>query len=182
KRIALARALLQDGDVERAMQFAGPVLDQVNRDSINFLSTLRQKNAQLADGAFASLLARAERDPFSDANTVSGLSAYAFTPFLYITFGPDGGGYQMQDGPPTPPPALPAELRAAFFRVATGILMRPQPPPDQDQTTTGRTGKYMVIRRLLPLYDQYAPERAAELRVQLAALTNDVPERARGEG
>src|SRR5215813_5390616 len=40
KRLQLARRLLEDGDIERALQFAAPALDQVNRDSINFLSAL----------------------------------------------------------------------------------------------------------------------------------------------
>ncbi|HKZ01283.1 MAG TPA: hypothetical protein VJ180_03535 [Pyrinomonadaceae bacterium] len=176
KRLQVARRLLEDGDVETALKFAGPVLDQVNRDSINFLSALREKNAQPADHRFLSLLARAELDPGSDANTVSGLSSYAFTPFIYITFSPDGGGNQMQERAGSQRPDVPAPVRAAFFRVATQILLRPSPPLDQDRTSAGRTGKFMVIRRLLPLFDEYEPEKAANLRAQMAALTADVPE------
>jgi hypothetical protein len=182
KRLALARALLQDGDVERAMQYAAPVLDQVNKDTMGFLSVLRQKNSQAADGAFASLLARAGQDPLSDANTVAGLSSYAFTPLLYITFSADGGSYANQEGPLAGPPDLPSQLRAAFFQVATGILMRPLPPPDQDFTTSGRTGKYMVIKRLLPLFEQYSPEQAALLRTEMTALASNIPDGARAEG
>ena len=176
KRLSLARRLLEDGDVQRAMEFAGPALDQINAATINFLSALREKNSQAADQGFLSLLNRAERDPASDANTVSGLSSYAFTPFLYVTFAPDGGSNQMRDRPPAPMPDLPAAVRAAFFRAGASILLRPLPPPDQDRTTSGRTGKFMVIRRLLPLFEQYAPERAAELRTQMAAMAADVPQ------
>jgi hypothetical protein len=176
KRIALARALLQEGDVERAMAFAGPVLDRVNQESINFLSALRQKNAQTADAAFATLLTRAARDPQSDANTVAGLSSYAFTPFLYVTFSKDGGSFANQEAPPTPAPALAPELRTAFFQTAMSIFMRPPVPPEQDTTTAGRSGKYMVIKRLLPLFEQYAPQMATELRVAMNAMAtpNDV--------
>jgi len=176
KRLALARRLLEDGDVARAMEFAGPVLDQISRDTINFLSALREKNSQAADQGFLSLLARAERDPSSDANTVSGLSSYAFTPFLYVTFGPDGGSNQMRDRQQAPRPDLPAPVLSAFFRVSASILLRPLPPPDQERTTSGRAGKLMVIRRLLPLFEQHAPERAAELRTQMAAMGADVPQ------
>lgn len=176
KRLALARRLLEDGDVERALEFAGPVLDQINRDSITFLSALREKNAEAADQGFASLLARAERDPASDANTISGLSSYAFTPFLYVTFDTGGGSNQSRQRPPGPRPDLPPALRATFFRVATQVLLRPLAPPDQDRTTSGRGGKFMVIRRLLPLFEEFAPERAADLRAQLAAMAADVPE------
>lgn len=176
KRLALARRLLEDGDVQRAMEFAGPALTQVSRDTISFLSALREKNSQAADQGFLSLLTIAERSATSDANTVSGLSSYAFTPFLYVTFSPDGGANQMRDRPPAPRPELPAAISNAFFRVAASILLRPLPPPDQDHTTSGRTGKFMVIRRLLPLFEQYAPERAAELRTQMAAMAADVPQ------
>lgn len=176
KRLALARRLLEDGDVQRALEFAGPVLNQVSRDTITFLSTLREKDSQAADQGFLNLLAIAERDPLSDANTVSGLSSYAFTPFLYVTFTPDGGANQMRDRAPAPRPDLPPAVSGAFFRVAANILLRPLPPPDQDHTTSGRLGKFMVIRRLLPLFEQYAPERAAELRTQMAAMAADVPQ------
>lgn len=176
KRLALARRLLEDGDVARAMEFAGPVLNQISRDTINFLSALREKNSQAADQGFLFLLTRAERDPASDANTVSGLSSYAFTPFLYVTFGPDGGSNQMRDRQPGPRPDLPAPVLGAFFRVSANILLRPLPPPDQDRTTSGRAGKFMVIRRMLPLFEQHAPERAAELRTQMAAMAADMPQ------
>ena len=61
KRLQLARRLVQDGEIERAMEFAGPALNRVSIDSIFFLSALREKNAQLADGAFNTLLARSRR-------------------------------------------------------------------------------------------------------------------------
>ncbi|MDQ3472855.1 MAG: hypothetical protein M3447_03865 [Acidobacteriota bacterium] len=176
KRLALARRLLEDGDVQRAMEFAGPALNRVSRETVFFLSALREKNSQAADQGFLTLLTIAERDPVSDANTVSGLSSYAFTPFLYVTFTPDGGANQMRDRGPTPRPELPPAISGAFFRVAANILLRPLPPPDQDHSTSGRTGKFMVIRRLLPLFEQYAPERAAELRTQMAAMAADVPQ------
>jgi len=176
KRLALARSFLQEGDVERAMQFAAPVLGQVNRDVIFFLSELRRKNAAAADAAFANLLARTDGDANADANTVSGLSSYAFTPLLYMTFSKDGGSNANQSGPSSPAPDLAPTLRAAFFRTATAVLMRPLLPPDQDTTTSGRFGKYMVIKRLMPLYEQYEPEQAALLRTHLTALAAGLPE------
>lgn len=176
KRLQLAKRLLDDGEVERALQFASPVLDSVNRDTISFLSALREKNASAADQIFVSLLARAESNPTSDANTVSGLSSYAFTPFFYVVFSPDGGANMSQEGRDTPAPDLAPAIRRTFFRVASEILLRPLPPPDQDQTTSGRAGKYMVIKRLLPLFEQYAPEQAQYLKTQMAALSGDVSE------
>jgi len=83
QRLQLARRLVEDGEVERAIEFATPALNSINVDVIFFLSALHEKNAQLADSAYTSLLARAVRDSTSDANTVSGLSSYLFTPFLF---------------------------------------------------------------------------------------------------
>ncbi len=175
KRIQLARRLLDDGEIDKAMAFATPVLDSVNRYSIFFLSALREKNAAAADQGFLSLMARVARDFSSDANTVSGLSSYAFTPFLYVTFEKDGGANMAQERRGTAAPDLPQPVRTAFFRVASDILLRPLAAPDQDQTSSGRTGKYLVLKRLLPLFEQHAPEQAAILKTQMSALQSDVP-------
>lgn len=175
KRLDLAGRLLADGEIETAMQFAAPALTSVNRQSISFLSALREKNAPAADQAFMSLLARSQSDPASDANTVSGLSSYAFTPFLYVQFSPEGGSSVSQNRRGAPAPALPAEVLQAFFKVSGEILMRPLLPPDQDQTTSGRTGKYLIIKRLLPLFEEHSPEQAAVLKTQMNAIAGDVP-------
>ncbi|HJP91213.1 MAG TPA: hypothetical protein VJ875_04605 [Pyrinomonadaceae bacterium] len=175
QRLQLARRLVEDGEIERAIEFATPALDSVNVDSIFFLSALREKNAQIADSAYGALLARAVNDPFSDANTVSGLSSYLFTPFLYVTFQRDGGSNQNRQRGPTPPPTVDATLRNSFLKVAFQILMQPLAAPDQDRTTSGPTGKYLIIKRLLPLFEQYAADLAPGLRTQMTALASYVP-------
>jgi hypothetical protein len=175
QRLQLARRLVEDGEVERALQFATPALDSVNIDSVFFLSALREKNAQLADAAYTNLLARAARDPNSDANTVSGLSSYLFTPFLYVTFEKGGGANQSRQRGPTPAPSVDATLRNNFLKVAFQILMQPLAAPDQDRTTSGQTGKYLIIKRLLPLFEQYAADLAPGLRTQMTALGSYVP-------
>ena len=176
QRLQLARRLAEDGQVERAMEFAAPALNKVSIDSMFFLSTLREKNAQVADAAFANLMSLVSRDPLSDANTVSGLSSYLFTPFLYITFEADGGSNQNRGRGPTLPPDVPPALRTSFLRTAFQILMQPLPAPDQDHTTAGRTGKYLIIKRLLPLFDLYAADLAPGLRTQMTALASYVPQ------
>lgn len=133
---------------------------QVNEKTIGFLSALRAKMPELADQRFVILLARAELDPFSDANTVSGLSSYAFTPGLYVTFSANGSVNWSPAEQPIAAPKLLVNVRSKLFQVAASILLRPLTPPDQDFTSAGRTGKYMVIKRLLPLFDQYAPNTA----------------------
>ena len=172
KRLTVARRLLDEDQIERALEFAAPVLNQVNEKTISFLSALRAKVPDLADQRFVLLLNRAELDPSSDANTVSGLSSYAFTPGFYVTFSADGSvSWTPEEN--IAAPNLPATVRTRFFQVAGNILLRPLPPPDQDSSSAGRTGKYLVIKRLLPLFDQYAPNTAAALRSQLTALTGE---------
>jgi len=175
QRLQLARRLVEDGEIDRALQFAAPALDSVNTDSIFFLSALREKNSQLADGAFSNLLARAANDPLSDANTVSGLSSYLFTPFIFVTFDREGGANQNRQRGPMPAPEVDPALRSNFFKLAYQILMQPLAAPDQDHTTSGRTGKYLAIKRLLPLFEQYAADLAPGLRTQLTALGSYVP-------
>lgn len=175
QRLQLARRLVEDGEVERAMQFAAPALTGVNMDSIFFLSALREKNAQLADFRYQTLIVLAANDPNSDANTVSGLSSYLFTPFLYVTFERDGGANQSRQRGPTPAPEVDPALRNNFLKVAYQILMQPLAAPDQDRTTSGQTGKYLMIKRLLPLFEQYAADLAPGLRTQMTALASFVP-------
>lgn len=171
KRLQVAGRLLDDGQVEAALEIAMPALDQVNANSISFLSALRTRSPEIADQRFALLLARAQFDPSSDANTVSGLSSYAFTPGFYVTFKAEGGSRWSQgDSVSLNRPNLSPALVKRFFEVAGAILLRPLPPPDQDFTSSGRLGKRMVMMRLLPLFDQYAPDTAAALRSQITAL------------
>ena len=178
QRLNLARQLLST-DVERAIQFADPVLTSITRDAIDFLSYLREKDAAAADRRYAVLLGRAAGDLQSDANTVSILSSYIFTPHIFVTF--TGNGHSTsQSSANSTPQDVPAELRAAFLRSAGDILLRPLAPPGQDQTSAGIQGKYLMLKRLGPLFDQYAPRELAEaIRAQTEALAQAVPEDAR---
>ena len=172
QRIGVAKDLLVSGEPDRALQFAAPALTVVARETIDFLSDLREKgNASAADSAYAALLASSANNPQSDANTVSLLSSYIFTPHLFITFNGSGAS-SSQSAPKITPASVSTELRTAFFRSAAAILLRPLPAPgEQDQSTSGLDGKYLVIKRLLPLFEQSAPADIVEsLRGQMNAL------------
>jgi len=179
KRLEVARQLLIKGLVEQALEIASPALSYVNSKSITFLSELRALKADAADQRFLFLLSRTALDPAADANTVSGLSSYAFTPSFYITFKAEGGATWTQADQPLAPPDLPANVRDRFFQVAANILLRPLPPPDQDSSSSGRTGTINVIRRLLPFFDQYVPDTATALRARLTQLTGNASNEAR---
>jgi hypothetical protein len=181
QRLQLANQLL-DTDMERALQFADPVLGTVTMDGLNFLSFLRDKNPAAADQRYSRMLMNAEADLQSDANTVSLLSSYLFTPHLFVVFEREGGQNTSQMNQRMPPPEVAPELRAAYMRIAAAILLRPLPPPEQDRSSSGIQGKFLVIRRLLPLFEQYAPKATADqLRGEMASLGQGTQRSARDE-
>ncbi len=180
QRLAVAKELLKLGDTERALQFAGPALAVVYAGTIDFLSDLREKNPSAADSAYSALLASSANNPNSDANTVSLLSSYIFTPHLYITFSGSGASSSQMYSTITPAAVAP-ELRTTFFQAAATILLRLLPPPGQpDQSSSGLDGKYLAIKQLLPFFEQSAPAEMVEsLRGHLNALNAVISDNAR---
>jgi hypothetical protein len=179
QRLRLAFQLL-DADVPRALEFADSALAAVSVQGLSFLVSLREKDALAADQRYQRMLALAAADAQADANTVSLLSSYLFTPHLFVTIDRSGGTSSSQMGRPSPPAATAPEIRSAFFRVANQILMRPLAPPEQDKTTSGIEGKYLIIKRLMPLFEQFAPKATTEMvRGQLSALSASVREEIR---
>lgn len=173
QRLDVAESLLRFGDIERALQFADPVLGNVTISTIDFLTQLREKDPTAADQRYAALLANTGTNTLADANSVSLLSSYLFSPQTYVVFNTQGGADSSWMPSSFPPANVSPQLRLAFFQTAAGILLRPQPPPDQDQSTTGVAGKYMVVKRLIPIFDSYAPkEIAAALHNQFEALSS----------
>ena len=180
QRLSVARELLENGEMERALQFAEPVLALVTMESINFLSDLREKNASVADSRYAALLASSINNPQADANTVSLLASYIFTPHLFVTFS-NHGSSSSQSSSAIAPAIVSPDLRNAFFQTAAAILLRPLPAPGQpDQSSAGLDGKYLVIKRLLPFFEQSAPPAMVEsLRGHMSALNTIVSDSAR---
>ena len=180
QRLAVASDLLKADHIERAFQFAAPALPFVNPGTIDFLSDLREKNDTLADSAYAGLLKSSIINPQSDANTVSLLASYIFTPHMFMTFSAAGAS-TSQRGSIIEPATVTPELRATFFQAAATILLRPLPSQDQsDQSSSGADGKYLVIKRLLPLFEQFASAEVVEsLRSHLNALNANVSNNAR---
>ena len=157
KRLGLAKDLLSTGDVERALQFADPVLGNVTISTVEFLTQLREKDPAAADRRYAAMLENTRLNPLADANTVSLLSSYIFTPHLYVIFDADGSASSSMMLVSFPASSIAPQQRLAFFQTARGVLLRPRPPQEQDRSTTGIAGKYMALKRLLPLFEQYAP-------------------------
>lgn len=179
QRMAVATELLAAGEAEKALAFAEPTLTTINRQTIDFLSYVREKNPAAADARYANLLASSAVNPQADANTVSLLSSYIFTPHLLISFSGNGVSSSQSSDKIVAADVSPA-LLTAFFNTAAAILLRPSPPPGQDQSTSGLDGKYLVIKRLLPFFEQgAAPEQTQSLRSQLEALNQVVSDNTR---
>jgi len=190
QRLSIARELLQTGEIERALQFAHPALTVVSMETLNFLSDVREKDALPADKRYAGLLTIAGGNPQSDGNTVSLLSSYIFTPHLFIIF--EGGGTSTsQRSSKIVPADVSPELKLMFFQAAAQILLKPLPSPTTITTppTTPNTkavdpngleARYLIIKRLMPFFEQSAPADLVEsLRGQLNALGSLVSDGAR---
>jgi hypothetical protein len=169
QRLSLARELL-DGDPERALQFASSELATIGVFTVDFLSWLREKDAVAADQRYATMMETAARNVLADANTVSLLSSYLFTPHAYVSFRGGGISYSMMGSGP-PPANVPPALQMRFFQVAANILLRAEPQPQQEQQTAGIEEQYLVIKHLLPLFEQYAPREMTDaMRARFEAL------------
>jgi hypothetical protein len=164
QRFELAKELLNAGDIATAIQYAERGLASVNMQSVDFLAALREKDAGQADNLYRAMLDRARLDPQADANTVALLASYIFSPRLYISFQSNGvSSAQMGSASPVNSPYL----RESFFRAALAILLRPVP----EQSTAGPDGQYLAIKRMLPLFEQFAPpETTVALKTQLENL------------
>ncbi len=179
QRMGLASELLASGDSERALQFASSELATISVSSVDFLSRLREKNAGAADERYASLLDIAARNELADANTVSLLSSYLFTPFSYVTFNGGGGSYS-RSGRETLPPNVSPQLQLSFFQTAANIFLRPEPQSQPGQPTAGIEDKYLVMKPLLPFFEQHAPKAMTDaVRARFEALGAMVREAVR---
>jgi len=125
------------------------------------------------------MLANTSGSLLADANTISLLSSYVFTPQTYVIFNSEGAA-SYSSMPSSSPAGVDPHLRLAFFQTAAVVLLRPEPPPEQDQSTAGIAGKYMVVKRLMPLFEQYAPKEITEaVRGQFEALNSMVSDGVR---
>src|SRR5207237_4376942 len=117
---------------------------------------LREKDPAAADRRYATMLASTDGNLSADANTISLLSSYIFTPHLYVIFNTQGAAsYSSMTS--SSPAGVGPQLRLAFFQTAVGVLLRPERAPEQDESTAGIAGTYMVVKRLMPLFEQYVP-------------------------
>lgn len=170
KRLALAQNLLAGGDVKRAVEFAEPALGTATISTLEFLTQLREHDALTADRFYAGMIGRVPSGP-EEANTISLLSSYLFTPHMYVMFTPDGGAETSWRETTLPPINVDPQLRLNFFQTAAGVLLQPVQPAEKNQNPGALVIRYMVTQRLLPMFEQFAPSSlTASLRSQLPML------------
>ena len=181
QRLRLAGSLLRSGDVASALQFADPVLGSVTLSTVDFLTLLREKDPAAADRRYAAMLANTGGNMLTDPNILSLLSSYIFTPHMYVIFNTEGSAGWTMPASLFPPASVDPQLRLAFFQTAAAVLLRPtEPPPQPDPDKAGIAGKFMVVKRLMPLFEQYAPREITEaMRGQFEALNSLVSDGVR---
>ncbi len=183
KRLRVAQNLLSAGDVNQALQFADPVLGNATISTVDFLTQLREKDPAAADRRYAAMIANGRNNILSDANTVSVLSSYIFSPHTYVVFNSDGGADASWMRTPSPPARVDPQLRSAFFQAASAVFLRPQAPPDRNQSALGIAGTYAAIKRLMPLFEQYAsPDVTEAMRGLFESLSTQVSDEVRQRG
>ena len=179
ERLALAGDFGAENNIERALQFADPALTVVSERSINFLVNLRDKNSSAADQRFMSLLLNADRNPDSDANTVSLLGSYVFTPTVYVVVTrsgiPTSNTYPLRMTTESNP-----ILRKTFLEVAARILLRPL--PQIDNSSAGRAGTHFMATRFLPLFERFAPQFVGPINAHLASMGPEFAQRTSSNG
>jgi hypothetical protein len=174
QRLRLAGSLLRTGDLERALEFADPVLRSVTLSTVDFLTLLREKNPAAADQRYAAMLASTRGSASADANTISLLSSYIFTPHLYVIFNTEGSASWSMPSVSFPPASVTPQLQSVFFQTAASVLLRPiQRTAEPDPDRPGSAGQYMVVKRLMPIFEQFAPREITEtMRGQFEALSS----------
>lgn len=167
-RLSVARELLEDGNSDQAAQLAGEALSKTVIPSLRFLAELRERDQAAADKIYVSLLSQAQADPGSDANVVSLLSSYVFSPDVYVRIGNNGFPTVVQINRTSRPVDVSSDIRLAFLGTAAQILIK------QTSDQASQRAAFMIGTRLLPLFDQFTPDLANQVRSKLIQLSPSI--------
>jgi hypothetical protein len=169
ERLNVAAQLLGQGATAEAATIAGDILNRAVIPSLRFLSQLREKDATAADQLYVSLLARIAADPAADANTISILSSYVFSPYVYVTIAGHGSPRIVQNTGEAQLVDVSPRVRSQFFELAAQVLLRPTTDPTAQRTT------YLIALRLLPFFERFNPSLAAQIKTTIEQMSTVVP-------
>lgn len=182
--LALAFDLLRQGDSSRAALMASTLIREgASAGLLTFILDLRERDPHAAETLYNLLLKRTGDDPNADVNSVLLLSAPLISPDLLVVM--DGRGSveyrpviyssprRLDSRPYT------AETRAAFYRLAATVLLRPIASREETGTRVSTLALYFATARLLPFFERDAAQYASELRARLTRLGGELEETRR---
>ena len=126
QRLSSHKNYFRTGEIDRALQFAGPALAVVSMESIDFLGFLREKNANRRRCALCRVAGELQQQSASGRQ----LSLAAFVIHLHAASLHNLQWHRhitSQSASTITPAAVAPELRNAFFQTAAAILLRPLP-------------------------------------------------------
>jgi hypothetical protein len=183
RRLSLAFELLNLGNPRRAAEIAAPLINEgVSADLIAFIIRLREKIAGDADALYLRLLQRAAADPQTDANAVLLLSAPILSPSLLVVID-EFGSLQFRALPlrsgesVVQQPAMTQRTQSAFYDLASTVLLRPSPAPEDSVTMQDLISRFYTIGRLLPSFENNSAPYSAfapALRARHSELFNRI--------
>jgi hypothetical protein len=182
RRLALASELLQAHETLRAVEVAGPLLNEgVSAPLIVFIMRLRDQSMSDGDAFYLRLLERAAADPQTDANAVLLLSSPFVSPGLLVGVDEFGSlqfsvissakAYAAANS------VFTARTWETFYNLAASVLSRPLPPRDT-LTMQDLVARFYAAGRLLPLFENSSSPQAAAyaplLRARHSELFNEI--------
>jgi hypothetical protein len=176
QRLSIARQLFDEGDYTHAALVVAPLAAAAGPTPqlIDFILLLRTRDARAADGLYLRLLEATRADAGADVNDVLALATATVTPGVYAYVGEDGtpgfdARYASKEERRAP---MSEEMRAAFYTVAAGVLLRPGVPGGG--RPEGAAALYYAISRLLPFFEGEAPQHAPALQARRTALAAEM--------
>ena len=145
----------------------------INPLSIKVCSEIRLKDPLLADDLFRQALSVAQKDTDMSTEVISWMVPYLFPNYEAVmtvsTVDPetrDGSIMASQTDP---------VLIAQFLRFAYAVIMKQlntatATTSDNSPARAATASDYMTVQKLLPVFERYLPERAANLRALLARI------------
>jgi hypothetical protein len=156
---------------------AGQMLETSLKDGVNpiagmILNEISYNNPDLADKLFLQALTVARFDPDNAASNINALGLYAF---------PSYGGLELEMTRQMRGAKEPSQIvRFRFLEFAYEMVIKRGNEIKQNgigyQQNPGQLiFEYQTLQKLLPLFDQYMPDKAAVVRVNLDYIGRDIP-------
>jgi hypothetical protein len=184
RRLALAYELVEKREYQRAAAIVEPVLAEgASGDAVEFILRLRALMDGRSDpyGLYSRLLQRTAARSNMDANDLLLLSSYVVSPRLLMVVD-EKGGLQYRPVAAALPLANqnPLEIQSSkyFYDLVVAYLLRPGPARGRATSPTQeRVARFVVLGRLIPLFEQGGAEYAQYvpvMRSQLASLSSEM--------